>query len=113
MACSDADGNPCDFEFTLQGTNGVELPGSDCGLFFSSLPSTTGEFSYGYLSDYQYLGNSYGSFMMQFDDYNNVWSPTGVIGSYAYQSHNYVPSNNSFDYTYWQGIYYFDANLLP
>jgi hypothetical protein len=113
IGCADPDGNSCDFEFYIEGTNGAEDPGTDCSTIFTSIGTTMSEFGYGYIDDYQYQGTSYGNRLFWYDDTNQIWSPVGIVGQYLVQTATANMSTGDFEYSFWQGAYYIDASLLP
>jgi hypothetical protein len=121
IGCTDPDGNACDFEFYLEGTNGAEVPGTDCSTIFTSIGTTMSQFGYGYIDDYQYQGTSYGTRLLGYDDTNQQWIVMGILGNYLRQTSAWDAITGDFEYSYWQGAYYVtmadlhgdDTGILP
>jgi hypothetical protein len=72
VACTDADGNACDFAFEVELTNGLQTFGN-CSTF--GLPSSGGVFHYGYISDFQSGGMGYGADFLYYLPYTSTASP--------------------------------------
>ncbi|MBT3218264.1 MAG: hypothetical protein HN348_04180 [Proteobacteria bacterium] len=72
--CEDADGNACDFAFSLAGTNGSDRTGTYCTSLLKSLPPTETAFSYGAIEDFYYAGTGYGPALLYYSVSYKQWS---------------------------------------
>ncbi len=74
-ACSDPDGNACQFAFNVNRTEGTELQG-DCSPFGLSASPTPSAAGWGYTSNYRSGGVSYGPMFMYYAPGPGQWFGT-------------------------------------
>ena len=111
LACTDYDGNACDFNFEMRFVNGMDAGnGTYCPNFglVAGYADDFGSDGLGYMTDYQAGGTSYGEAVMYFLDYYRFY-PSLPAGTYVYWLGLAVPTQ--FDGTNWE--YEFDYGIYP
>ena len=79
-ACTDGDGNPCTFAFTVNLSNGLQTCGN-CGTFYGA---DGGSYHYAYMDDWYNAGSSYGTqlaYYLQTTKTSGTWFPAMSYGT--------------------------------